>query len=163
MCFVIVRLAGFFVKSLILMLASTAAAKLVAISMEAPELARAAPLVGFLSLRQLLLVAILTEIITCISCWRCMRVGDARGAVEWIAGLAGVFLAFRIGLWSIDWQAGCYCLGLGASDVYFLNARIGDWLSKFILLWMVLGSYALLFGLGKELNGGRMTTRSACS
>ncbi len=152
--------ARFFVRTVIVMLTATALAKLSAISTEAAELGRKAPLLEFMSLRQLLLIAIMAEIITSIACWRCLKVGDAPGAVEWIAGLAGVFLAFRIGLWSVHWQGGCYCLGLGGSHTYVVNARIGDWLSKLVLLWMVAGSCGLLLGLRKGLSGGRMSARS---
>ena len=61
-----------------------------------------------------------------------------------VAWLSTCFLVYRIGLWWIDWQQPCRCLGR-LTDVLHISPTTADNLMKGLLIYLLLGSYGLLW------------------
>jgi hypothetical protein len=63
-------------------------------------------------------------------------------AITWLATL--IFL-YRVGLWAIGWHGSCPCLG-GLTDALHVSPQAANAAMKFVLLYLLLGGYAALFG-----------------
>jgi len=70
-----------------------------------------------------------------------------------LAWLSVVFLAYRIGLWSIGWQKPCSCLG-NLTDALHISPQLADNLMKSLLIFMLVGSVSLLLLNGRERVAG---------
>lgn len=66
-----------------------------------------------------------------------------------LAWLSLVFLAYRIGLWSIGWQKPCGCLG-NLTDALNISPQLADNFMKSLLIFMFVGSISLLLLNGRE-------------
>jgi hypothetical protein len=72
--------------------------------------------------------------------WRAPNVLRKAGLLLWIAS---VFLVYRIGLWRVGFEGSCRCLG-NVGDVFGISAETADWIAKGILLYLLVGSGAIL-------------------
>lgn len=118
----------------------TAMAKLVSIFSKAPLMLLPDPLVG-LSFRYLLLLAGLAELAVA---YLCFFTRSAKRNVLLIAWLSTTFLSYRAGLWFIHWHRPCHCLG-DLTEMLHISPGMADNLMKFVLLYLLVGSYASLF------------------
>lgn len=66
-----------------------------------------------------------------------------------LAWLATMFLAYRFGLWWIDWHRPCKCLG-NLTDALHISPQIAGTAMKCILVYLLIGSYVGLFFTWKE-------------
>lgn len=105
------------------------------------------PIFG-LSFQHLLLLAGILELIIPIFCFNRNFYDLAR---PMIACLSLNILSYRIGLWLIGWHRPCSCLG-NLTDAIHLSPQSSDALMKFILCYLLAGSFgAYFFDLGKKL------------
>lgn len=123
------RIIEYYLRIVALVLASTALAKVVSISLTAPLLDRPDDLVGFLTLRQVLLVAALLEIGVIRFLLEKRSAGDRLLAVAW---LSTIFAAYRLGLRVVGHTGYCACLGslpklLGVGERYSDDVMFGHW------------------------------------
>jgi hypothetical protein len=63
------------------------------------------------------------------------------GLVAW---LATNFLAYRIGLWAVDWHHPCRCMGSLAGALR-ISDQAADSIMKVMLAYLLVVSYAILF------------------
>lgn len=123
-----------------LVLLATAAAKLITIGGDAKLLRRADSIFPFLTVRQLLFLGASAELaLVCLLC----VLKDHRCCILAIAWLSTLFLSYRIAKWVSGAREPCVCLGdLWRS--FGLTAQEGDTLMKFVLAFMLVGSYWFL-------------------
>lgn len=65
------------------------------------------------------------------------------------ACLATNFLAYRTGLWLLNWHRPCPCLGY-LTDPLHISPQTADTAMKIILAYLLIGSYATLFWLWRQ-------------
>ena len=70
-------------------------------------------------------------------------------AISLVAWLSTSFLAYRVGLWSMDWHRPCKCLG-NLTDALHIPPQIADTAMKIILAYLLIGSYASLVWLWQQ-------------
>lgn len=98
-------------------LATSAGLKLLSLLLESKVLAATDPLVGFLSVRQMMFAAAVMELGVARIVWK----RDPSRAAPWLVlWLVGVFGTYRLGLWTIGFRGHCSCLG-----------HLFDWLPGF--------------------------------
>lgn len=64
--------------------------------------------------------------------------------VMMIVSISSGFLAYRVGIYLIDWQRPCGCLG-NLTDVLGISPPAGDWIAGGLLGFLLMGSYVSLF------------------
>ncbi|HRZ54552.1 MAG TPA: hypothetical protein P5525_03725 [Candidatus Paceibacterota bacterium] len=131
------RIIEYYLRIVALVLASTALAKVVSISLTAPLLDRPDDLVGFLTLRQVLLVAALLEIGVIRFLVEKRSAGDRLLAVAW---LSTIFAAYRSGLRVVGHTGYCACLG-SLPKLLGVGERYSDAVMFGILAFLIAGSY----------------------
>ena len=63
------------------------------------------------------------------------------GLVAWVATN---FVAYRLGLWLVDWHRPCVCLG-SVTDALRISPQAADNIIKVVLAYLLIGSYTILF------------------
>lgn len=137
-------LAKVFLGSAVVILAITAVAKVVSATGDTRILAEADPLLNMLSTRQVMLLAVVLEVCAIAFILR------ERGTVLRAAGVAWVgtvFTAYRLGLWWIDYQGPCKCLG-SVTDAIGIPPATAEVVSKVVLGYLLAGSCAILLWRG---------------
>lgn len=126
------KLSGRFIQSSAVLFMVTAIAKISALRNGA--FGEADPLFFFLARRDVLILAAAVEMaVATFLFWPNQGIQRKLTAVCWVSSL---FLAYRLGLWSIDFKGDCGCLGGGNI--------IGDWVSGAILGYLILGGTGLV-------------------
>jgi len=95
------------------------------------------PIFG-LSFRHLLLSVGLLELTVSAICLLHRRISLALILVAW---LASNFLLYRAGLWLMDWNQPCNCLG-GLTDAIHLSPKAAETVGEFLCLYLFAGSLA---------------------
>jgi hypothetical protein len=130
---------GLFVKSAICIFVVTAVAKLAMALGGVKVLEQPDPVLGFVSIRQVLVCAAIVETAVAIFVARA-QVVFALGSVAW---LATTFLVYRLLLWALDFHGYCSCLGK-LSDILHLRPKTADFSAKSVMIYLLIGSYGLL-------------------
>jgi hypothetical protein len=86
------------------------------------------------------------EIIIAVICLFGKRIGLQAGLVAW---LATIFVFYRIGLIWVGYHKPCSCLG-NLTDALHIPPQTADTAMKFILAYLLIGSYATLFWLWRQ-------------
>jgi hypothetical protein len=133
-----------FIKSACILLALTAIGKLGMVLGETRSLAQMDPLLGPLTNRQVLFMAAAAELGIVAMIW---RPGPERIRLGLLAWISTAFLAYRLGLWWIGYQAPCDCPGV-LKHITGFAPETADAIMKGILGFLLAGSY---FGLTKTL------------
>ena len=66
-----------------------------------------------------------------------------------VAWIATNFAIYRFGLWAIGWHRPCNCLG-NLTDALHISPVVADNIMKVVLIYLLSGSYGLLFKLWKQ-------------
>lgn len=103
------------------------------------------PIVG-ISLGHLMLLAGILELAVAGVCLFTSKQNLGLGLTAW---LATCFLAYRAGLWYMDWQKPCNCLG-NLTDVLHIPPHAADVAMKIVLAYLLAGSYGSLLCLWKS-------------
>ena len=128
-----------FLRSVSFLLALSAFAKFWSAAFGAGSILKASdPLVG-IPFGPLLLTVALVEVLVASVCLSRSSINGLM-AVAW---LSTVFLAYRIGLWWIDWKKPCSCLG-NLTDALHISPQLADNVMKGVLAFMLIGSISLL-------------------
>lgn len=130
---------GFFLVVAIF-LTVTALLKLYSVMLETQVLGAADPLLPVLTVRQMTFTAALLELVVATELFRVVLLRPAQTAsASWLVlWLVGVFAAYRVGLWAIDFRGHCSCLG----HVLDYLPGSGAWID-----WAMVGALAAM-GLG---------------
>jgi hypothetical protein len=154
------KLTRWFVVSAVIVLALTALAKGIAASGDARILSHPAPLLGLLTNRQTMLIAVVLEVLVIGLVLREREIVRKAAFIAWIST---VFLAYRIGLWSTGNTASCGCLG-NVTDTLGIAPTTADLVSGAMLAYMLIGSYAILIWKAvahlRARRGGSLATAS---
>ncbi len=102
------------------------------------------PIFG-LQFGQLIVMAGLLELGTAFSC----LAANSEMSLMLIGWLATTLAAYRFGLWAIDWHHPCHCLG-NLTDAVHIPPQMADSVMKFVLAYLLFGSYATLFLLSRH-------------
>jgi hypothetical protein len=137
-----------FLRSAGMVLGVTALAKALSAIGPARALDIADPLIG-IPVRQLLLLVGLAELFIAFFCLFTDKRRLSLLAVAWISTN---FLVYRLGLWFIGWHRPCGCMG-SLSDMLHLSPRAADNIMKWVLAYLLIGSYALLFVQWRQRRG----------
>ncbi len=132
-------------RSVGLLLFVTAVVKLISVTQETGFLEAQAPLLSFLSNRQLLFVAALLELSVVGYRFFGRDLARSAGLTAW---LATVFLVYRVGLWWMSYEGPCSCLG-GAADWVPLLREYHEIVTLVIFVYLCVvayGSAGLLLG-----------------
>jgi hypothetical protein len=135
----------YFIITASILLGITAIAKIISALGSARLLLEPDPLTG-LSFRHLMLLAGLTEL--AISCL-CLFINRQKLNAILIAWLSTSFVIYRLGLWWLNWQRPCHCLGY-FTDALHMSPEMADTAMKIVLCYLLLGSYSTLFWLWKQ-------------
>jgi hypothetical protein len=102
----------------------------------------------FLSIefRHLLLAVGVAELVLGLACF--FNKGQTVTAIL-LACFTTNLLAYRLGLWWINWRTPCNCLG-NLTDVLHIPPQTADTAMKIILAYLLIGSYATLFWLWRQ-------------
>lgn len=133
------RLESVFTKSAGVLLAVTGVAKAFSAIGPARALDAPDPLFG-LPFRQVFLVVGLAELFIA---FLCLFAGQRRLGLPAVAWISTSFLVYRFGLWLIDWHHPCACMGSLAGMLH-LSDRAADNIMRGVLVYLLIGSYALL-------------------
>jgi hypothetical protein len=127
-----------FLRSAAIILICTAVMKVISAVGEVLVLSRPDPLFAVLTNRQVLVSAAAVELGTATILLRWQSVGAVfrLGVLGW---LCCIFLAYRFGLWWINYQGECRCLGMIAEWVP-LSPLVLEWFSRVLLAYCLLGS-----------------------
>jgi hypothetical protein len=128
-----------FVLSSGLILAITGIAKLWSGLGDSKFLAVVDPIIG-IKFGQLMLAVGLAEIVIALVCFFSKRQTLALGLVAW---MSTNFVAYRLGLWFMNWHRPCSCLG-NLTDALHISPQTADNIMKVLLAYMLIGSYGLL-------------------
>jgi hypothetical protein len=134
-----------FIFSAGLLLLVTAMAKFISASGSAKILITIDPIFA-ISFRYVLVLVGICELVIVIVCFFGKRLGLQAGLVAW---LATSFLAYRFCLVWLGYHKPCSCLG-NLTDALSIPPQIADNAMKFILAYLLIGSYASLFWLWKQ-------------
>jgi hypothetical protein len=130
----------FFIRSAGFLLMFTGIAKLVSALGKAGFLLEHEPITG-ISFTHLLVVAGILEVLIAFVCFFATRPKLSAQLVAWVSS---VFLVYRIGLWWMNWQRPCHCLG-NLTDALHISPQVADIGMKIVLAYLLIGSYATLF------------------
>lgn len=108
------------------------------------------PIVG-IKIAQLLVVVAVLEIATALICFSIKPGTTVLGLIAW---LSSSFLVYRIGLWWVEWQRPCGCLG-NLTDALHISPQVADNIMKVVLAYLLIGSYGLLFWQWRLNHRGR--------
>jgi hypothetical protein len=122
-----------------IILAVTGLAKLFTVTGDTTLLRVADPIFG-VEFRYLMLAVGLAELGVAGFCFFSKWEALSTLMVAWIA--TG-FLAYRIGIRSVDWQRPCGCLG-NLTDVLRISPQMAEWTSMAGLIFLLIGSYLSL-------------------
>ena len=111
----------------------------------AKVLQTADPIVG-ISLGHLMLLAGILELAVAGVCLFTSKQNLGLGLTAW---MATGFLVYRAGLWYMDWQKPCSCLG-NLTDVLHIPPHAADVAMKIVLAYLLAGSYGGLLCLWKS-------------
>jgi hypothetical protein len=89
---------------------------------------------------QVMLMVGLLEIGVGLACFVSRRQTVITAVIAW---LAINFLVYRLGLWWINWKRPCGCLG-HLTDTLGISPQLADSTMKGVLVYLLVGSYALL-------------------
>lgn len=128
-----------FVFSAAAILALTGAAKVWSTFGDVKLLTVDDPIFG-IQFGHLLLAVGLAELGIAAVCLFGKRPRLALGLVAW---MASSFLVYRIGLSWIGWKKPCNCLG-NITDALHISPHTADTIMKFVLAYLLIGSYGLL-------------------
>jgi len=103
------------------------------------------PILG-IQFGHLMLAVGLAEIVIALVCFFSKAQTMALGFVAW---LATNFVFYRLGLWWMDWQRPCSCLG-NLTDALHLSPQLADTIMKGVLAYLLVGSYASLYRLWRQ-------------
>ena len=134
------RSGGWFIFASGALLALTGIAKLWSTFGNVKVLAVADPIAGIPFRWLLLVVGVLELIIAGV----CFFSRNKRLATLLVAWLATSFLVYRLGLWWLGWHRPCGCLGSLTSALHLWD-QAADNIMKGVLVYLLLGSYFLLF------------------
>lgn len=135
--------ADWFLWSTAAILALTGLGKISSAFGSAHVLAMADPIVG-IPFRVLLPLAGSLELIIAALCvWKRFPQRSRLLLVAWVSTM---FVVYRIGLWAMDWQHPCGCMG-GFADVLRLSDQAVDRVMRTTLGYMLLGSVGFLAAL----------------
>jgi hypothetical protein len=125
-----------FIVSALLILLATAVAKGIGASGDGRILSHPAPLLGLLTNRQTMLIAVVLEVLVI---GLVLRERDFVRKAAFIAWIGMVFLAYRVGLWSIGYKGSCGCLG-NVTDTLGITPATADLVSGAMLAYLLIGS-----------------------
>ena len=97
------------------------------------------PIIG-IKFGQLMLLVGLAEIAIALVCFFSKRQTLALGLVAW---MSTNFVAYRLGLWWMDWKKPCSCLG-NLTDALHISPQTADTIMKVLLAYLLIGSYGFL-------------------
>jgi hypothetical protein len=129
-----------FFLSAVLILATTAVFKGIGASGDARILSHADPLLGLLTNRQTMLLAVVLELAIIGLVLRERAIVRKAAFIAWISTS---FLAYRVGLWSIGYKGSCGCLG-NVTDTLGVAPATADLVTGAMLAYLLIGSYAIL-------------------
>ena len=135
-------LAKMFIYSAGVLLLVTAMAKLLSGGGEARILQTPDPILGF-PFRQVLIVVGAAELFIAVICLMGKSNWLQTGLIAW---MATNFLVYRIGLLWMGYHRPCGCMG-NLTDALGISAHAADNIMKGILLYLLLGSYGVLWYL----------------
>ncbi len=99
-----------------------------------------------ISFRAVFWIVGIIELITAAICFVGKRLALQAVLVVW---LSTSFLAYRLGLWWLDWHLPCPCLGSMAAALH-IPPQIADIFLKIIFGYLLVGSYATLLWLWRQ-------------
>jgi len=137
--------AYWFPRSAGILLTITALAKLVSAFGTAEILHRYDPVLR-LSYQWVFCLAATAELVVAGICFSRKNLQIKTGAVAWLATL---FLLYRLGLRWANYPAPCKCLG-NLTDALHISPELADGIAKVILAYLLVGSYAILFGIWRS-------------
>lgn len=117
----------------------TGLAKIVAGLGDAKFLTVVDPILG-LKFGQLMLLVGVVEIVIALVCIFSKRQTLALGLVAW---MSTNFVVYRLGLYWMNWQKPCSCLG-NLTDAIHIRPETADNIMKVLLAYLLIGSYGLL-------------------
>jgi hypothetical protein len=139
------RFSRWFPGSAGVLLAITALAKLVSALGTAEILQRYDPVLR-LSYQRVFFLAAAMELVVVFICFSRKTLQTKSGAIAWLATL---FLIYRLGLWWANYPAPCKCLG-NLTDALHISPELAGTISKVILAYLLVGSYAILFRIWRS-------------
>lgn len=136
---------SFYIRSSGILLLITALAKMISATSSAQIMATLAPIIN-ISYRDLFIMVGLAEFMVGI----CLLFGKNVGLqVSLLAWLSTNILIYRIGLIWVGYHKPCSCLGT-LTDALHISPQAADAIMKFILAYLLIGSYATLFWLWRQ-------------
>ena len=111
------------------------------------------PIFG-ISFRHLMIFAGVLELIISLVCF---LLPNRNTSVQLIAWLATNFLIYRLGLWLVGWRRPCPCLGSFA-DALHVSAKMADLLTKTVLFYLLMNSYAIILASYPKGETAKMQT-----
>lgn len=93
-----------------------------------------------ISFRLLFIFAAVIEIVVGVICF-CRFAPTVR--ISAVAGLATALAVYRFGIFWVGYRKPCSCLG-GLTDALHIPPQVSDDIAKTILIYLMLGSYALI-------------------
>jgi hypothetical protein len=136
----VIKWQSFFIYSAGAILLTTGLAKILSVFGKQEMLDLIDPVFGF-SFRKLLVFAAFLELAISAVCFllpnRSLRIGL-------IAWLGTILMMYRVGLSASGWQRPCPCVG-NITDAIHLSGRSADLFSRAFLIYLLIGSYGLLF------------------
>lgn len=151
------KLGSWFVLSCGPILGLTGFAKLISVFGHAKLLAMDDPIVG-VPFRYLMLLVGCIELALAFVCLYTKKDNLALALIAWLATLIA---GYRFGLWWLGWKRPCSCMG-NLTDALGLSPEFVDSAMKVILLYLLIGSYALFFML-KKSRGNEMSAKTLCT
>ena len=136
---IISKLGKSFVFTCGIILCLTALAKIFSAQGDQLLLQQPDPLLG-ISFRYAYFATSSLELFVCICCF--FKTEKLLSAVL-VAWLSTMFLAYRVGLWLINWHRRCHCLG-NFSTALHISDRSASTLMQILLGFMLIGSYAIV-------------------
>jgi len=94
-----------------------------------------------ISFRYLLMGVGILELAASLACFTLKKTSIKLFITAW---MSTGFLVYRIGLWWVGWEHTCPCLGT-LTDAIHLPPALADMISRVLLAYLLIGSYALLF------------------
>jgi hypothetical protein len=136
-----------FVMSAGIVLAITGAAKMWSSFGGVRVLAARDPIFGT-QFRTLMLMVGVLEVLIALLCF----FGKRQVALSCVAWFACVLAAYRLGLWQMNWQFPCHCLGNLTQSLH-IPAELADKIMKVVLYYLLLGSWGSLLWLWRDKPG----------
>jgi len=145
------RMIQIFMISVVVLLLTTALAKLTSVSGSDGYLYIKDPLIG-IPFRYLPLMAAVMEIIVA---WLCVFGKSQLLKAACIGWLGGNLVIYRAGLWLIGYVRPCRCLGNLTTAIH-LNPHTADVMIKVILAYLVAGSSLVLLSIWLRRDGSKL-------